>query len=155
MSKSKTHIGQDVNYENMYPVTLASVIAAKNVRDETEVQESNFPTCLICGNKGHNAIDCRRWLDPEPDPEPPGTVRSSVFYEPSIERSETPLAVFSLREHRRRNQAEPGPYLLELRTKVLSRKRDIFTGSDRGNAKPLCKGEISLKDKISDPTPQV
>ena len=87
-SKSKMHIEQDCNYDSKQPVTLASFIAAKNVQEQSEVQESNFPTCLLCGTKGHDACNCRRWLDPEPDPEPPGTtetIRISVFYEPSIE----------------------------------------------------------------------
>ena len=77
-SESKTHTGQDCTYENTHPETLASVIAAKNVqnRNESEVQEAHYPTCSICDTKGHYTRDCRRWLDPEPDPEPPGIDRS-------------------------------------------------------------------------------
>ena len=175
---SKAHIRQDCIYLNTHPETLASSKAASSVqhmrmtwnrnqadppenlselqevRARAEKKAAHYPTCSICDTKGHFTRDCRRWLDPEPDPEPPGTDRLSVFYEPNTERIETHLAVFTPREHRRRNQAEPGPDLRKPRTKVMSRRVNS-SGSARGNAKPLCKGEICQNGSVSDPTPKV
>ena len=175
---SKAHTRQDCIYLNTHPETLASSKAASSVqhmrmtwnrnqadppenlselqevRARAEKKAAHYPTCSMCDTKGHFTRDCRRWLDPEPDPEPPGADRLSVFYEPNTECIETPLAVFTPREHRQRNQAVPGPDLRKPRSKVMSRRVNS-TGSARGNAKPLCKGEICQNGSVSDPTPKV
>ena len=34
--------------------------------------EGHYPKCLLCETYGHIARDCRRWLDEQPEPQPPG-----------------------------------------------------------------------------------
>ena len=45
---------------------------AEVVENLEQLEYGHYPKCLLCETYGHIARDCRRWLDEQPEPQPPG-----------------------------------------------------------------------------------